>query len=297
VSFARRGLGLAAIVLLAACPARRRAGGDAAVASGPLLLHQVEARDRTAPGARIAGITDADLGRWLRARISRSAALRLVEKPTRGSYRLTLELGLGVREDDDPPSRVVLASARAVVPGEPEGLVLQASTVAPFKPAGKGAPEQKALRTVVEGVADDLVFQAEAALAPEGKLVTLLRKTKDVSRLAAAVEIAAFRRLRGTVPPLCELLGREEKEVADRAIGALVAIGDRRAVKPLTRVAKTFRDTAQMAKVLDAIGTLGGQEARDYLEFVASGHDDADIRNLASEALERMNRAEKRPKK
>ena len=32
------------------------------------------------------------------------------------------------------------------------------------------------------------------------------------------------------------------------------------------------------------------KEAKDYLEFVAVGHEDADIRNLAREALQRMQR-------
>lgn len=291
---------LAAMLLLAACPTRRSPSSEAGpgAAAGPLLLHKVEARDRSAPGQHVAGVTDVELSRWLRERLARSRALKLIEGQRARSYALTLELGVALREEEDRPAgRMLLASARASIPGEPEGLVLQASLVRPFRPAGKGALEQRALREAVEGIADDLAFQAEAAVAPEARLAALLRETRDPSRLAAVVEIAAFRRLRGTVLPLCALLERKEPEVADRAIGALAAIGDERAVKPLTRVAKSFRDTAQMAKVLDAVGTIGGQEARDYLEFVASGHDDADIRNLASEALERMTRAEKAGKK
>ncbi len=291
---------VALAALLAGCPARRQTGDarSPSAAAGPLLFHKVEARDRSAAGQHVAGVTDVELSRWLRERLARSRSVKLVERPGPRSYALALELGLALREEEGrEPARMVLASARAAIPGEPEGLVLQASTVRPFRPAGKGAAEQQALRAVVEAVADDLVFQAETAAGSEAELVARLRNTKDPLRLSAAVEIAAFRRSPATVPPLIALLEREDREVSDRAIGALVAIGDRRAVKPLTRVAKSFRDTAQMAKVLDAIGSLGGQEARDYLEFVASGHDDADIRNLASEALERMTRAEKDSKK
>jgi hypothetical protein len=47
-----------------------------------------------------------------------------------------------------------------------------------------------------------------------------------------------------------------------------------------------------MGKVLDAIGSLGGREAEEYLGFVAETHDDEDIRGMAKEALERLHRRE-----
>ena len=65
--------------------------------------------------------------------------------------------------------------------------------------------------------------------------------------------------------------------------------GDRRAVRALTRLAK-FSDTERMAKLIDGVATLGGKEARAYLDFVAGGHPDADIRNLAREAIARSRR-------
>jgi hypothetical protein len=49
-----------------------------------------------------------------------------------------------------------------------------------------------------------------------------------------------------------------------------------------------MRDTREMRKVLDAIAALGGQEAKDYLAFVAETHDDEEIRVMAAEALERL---------
>jgi HEAT repeat protein len=145
------------------------------------------------------------------------------------------------------------------------------------------------VRRVVVGLTDDVLYQARLVIGPPARLAQALRERKDTARLAAAVEIAGLRRAREAVPALIELLRHQDEQISDRAIGALVAIGDRAAVKPLTRLS-SFQDTARMAKVLDAIGSLGGQEARDYLEFVSSGHEDADIRNLAAEALERMSR-------
>ena len=43
-------------------------------------------------------------------------------------------------------------------------------------------------------------------------------------------------------------------------------------------------------KILDAIATLGGREAQEYLSFVAETHDDAEIRAMAKAAIERLSR-------
>jgi hypothetical protein len=43
-----------------------------------------------------------------------------------------------------------------------------------------------------------------------------------------------------------------------------------------------------MGKILEAIAALGGDEARDYLGFVAESHDDEDIRALAADARRRL---------
>jgi hypothetical protein len=59
------------------------------------------------------------------------------------------------------------------------------------------------------------------------------------------------------------MLKSEDHALRDRAIGALAAIGDPRAVRPLTEVAR-FRDLTDLPKVLDALATIGGPEARAY---------------------------------
>jgi hypothetical protein len=45
-----------------------------------------------------------------------------------------------------------------------------------------------------------------------------------------------------------------------------------------------------MAKILDAVGQIGGDEARAYLDFVSSGHEVPEVRALARAALERLER-------
>ena len=46
---------------------------------------------------------------------------------------------------------------------------------------------------------------------------------------------------------------------------------------------------------MDAISLIGGNEARDYLSFVAQSHDDPEIRELARAAAERMLRSAAKP--
>jgi hypothetical protein len=45
-----------------------------------------------------------------------------------------------------------------------------------------------------------------------------------------------------------------------------------------------------MRKIIEAISILGGQEAEDYLSFVAATHDDDEIRAAAAAARARLAR-------
>jgi hypothetical protein len=296
-----RGVAVAVAVAVAllsgvsGCPARRREQKQPEPVRR-LPISKVEAFDRTAPEERLPGVSDASLLALVRKRLAASPAIELLTASRAGAHQLKLEVGVAFRGEDEGEGeggvrRVILGSARVHVPGTIEGVELQASSVSSL-PRGDAQRDKAALERVVGQLVDDILYQAALAVAPEEKLAVALTE-KDTTRLAAAVEIAAVRRARACVPALIKLLEHKDLRVSDRAIGALVAVGDPRAVKPLTRLAD-LRDTAHMAKVIDAISDLGGQEAKEYLEFVASGHEDADIRNLASEALERLKRREKK---
>lgn len=73
----------------------------------------------------------------------------------------------------------------------------------------------------------------------------------------------------------------------DSAIGAILDIGDPKAVRPLVD-SVAFTDEVEMGKILEAVATLGGDEARQYLQFVATGHPEAAIRAEARTALSHM---------
>jgi hypothetical protein len=135
----------------------------------------------------------------------------------------------------------------------------------------------------VEDVVRGVGARARLSTAQPPELVAAL-DGKDDDLREEATRLCGERRERACVPSLVKLLKSEDRDTRDRAIGALSAIGDPRAVRPLTEVAR-FRDLADLPKVLDALAMIGGDEARSYLEFVASGHESSEIRDLAKQAL------------
>jgi HEAT repeat protein len=102
-----------------------------------------------------------------------------------------------------------------------------------------------------------------------------------------AIRVAAARRLLDEVPTLVALLSDDEEAIRDAALGALVELRDPRAVPALTK-AKSMKDRREVRKIIDALATLGGQEAADYLSFVADAHEDEEIRTMAKAALLRL---------
>ncbi|HEX3902871.1 MAG TPA: HEAT repeat domain-containing protein [Polyangia bacterium] len=106
-----------------------------------------------------------------------------------------------------------------------------------------------------------------------------------------AIRAVGERKLRDEVPRLLELLSDPEEPTRDAALGSLIALRDRRAVSELTRT-RSLRDRREMHKIIEAIAILGGQEAEDYLSFVAATHDDDEIRTEAAAARVRLERRE-----
>jgi hypothetical protein len=106
-----------------------------------------------------------------------------------------------------------------------------------------------------------------------------------------AIRAVGERRLDGEAPVLLALLNDPDETTRDAALGALIALHDRRAVTELTRT-RSLRDRHEMRKIIEAIAILGGQEADDYLSFVAASHDDDEIRAAAAAARARLERRE-----
>jgi len=158
--------------------------------------------------------------------------------------------------------------------------------------ARHGAPGTAPFRALVSRVMADLVsgFVARRRLRdgpPESVHAAL---TADGGELREeAIHVAGQRQLRQEVPALLKLLNDADEPTRDAALGALSAMRDRRAVSELTRT-RSLRDRREMRKIIEAIAILGGDEAQDYLSFIAQSHDDDEIRAEAAAAKARLER-------
>ncbi len=220
-----------------------------------------EAVQSTRPGAAV-------------ARIRITVSTELVRADGKAAARAGVGLNVSTRPEGAAPSHF--------------GEDVQASAEMPYDPNAQ--PDKKrVLQLLAERAVGDLLatYVARQKLwsAKPQALHAVLAAPGEL-RLEA-IRVAEARKLRDEVPTLVALLSDDEETVRDAALGALVELRDPRAVPALTKT-KSMRDRREMRKIVDALAALGGQEAADYLSFVADAHEDEEIRNMASAALVRL---------
>jgi HEAT repeat protein len=116
------------------------------------------------------------------------------------------------------------------------------------------------------------------------RMVQALRDD-DVRLQQFAIVRLGERRARSAVKPLCKMLAAQnDAQMLYRIMGALVAIGDTRAVTPLIDLARR-KDDSFLSQVVFAVGAIGGRTARAYLVVLASGHPSEQVQQSAKEAL------------
>jgi hypothetical protein len=148
---------------------------------------------------------------------------------------------------------------------------------------------QRLLDRTSEDVAKSYVARQRLWRAAPAEIASALDSTDNDLRLDA-LRIVAARKVPGQADKLLRMLSDEDENVRDAALGAVVSLHEGRAVKVLTQ-SRSMRDTREMQKILSALAVLGGAEARDYLSFVAQNHDDDDVRAMAKQALEALDRS------
>ena len=190
----------------------------------------------------------------------------------RGAASLTLSWVGGERDDEEED---VPPSGAAVCEGELPADVKQLG------------PASLSLVECAVGQAVRALVDKQAVRRGDEAAVMMALESSDPSLRQVALGVIAERQMRSAVPRLLELLKSKDELTRDGAIGALVALREPRAVPVLTELAE-FRDLDLMRRVIDAIGAIGGDEARAYLELVASGHDVPAVRDLAADALRRL---------
>jgi hypothetical protein len=161
---------------------------------------------------------------------------------------------------------------------------------APLATGRNNDDTQSSFQRLAERTAEDLthayVRRQKLWEAPVSEITAALQPGDD-EMLVEALRIIGARKMRDQVPAVLRFLSNDDESVRDAALGVLVALRERGAVKALAQ-SREMRDAREMRKILDAIATMGGQEAKEFLGFVAETHDDDEIRDMARSALERL---------
>jgi HEAT repeat protein len=295
---------LVLVVLAAPACKRTTPAGPPAPAPRP-RLGTVTVRDLTPPDSAPARIDTAAMERTLRERLLATGQFETdaarADAGAGGVTRALTQLGIeGAEVGDKGVARARVAIRLDTRPSDAPAAVdenLEAAAEQPYPVARRGATgappaKQAVFERLVLRVASDLVdgFGARRHLrtAAPAELRAAIAADGGELRLEA-IRAIGERKLTGEGDALLGLLDDPDETTRDAALGALISLGDRRAVTSLTR-SRSLRDRREMRKIIEAISILGGQEADDYLAFVASSHDDEEIRADASAARARLQR-------
>ncbi len=149
-------------------------------------------------------------------------------------------------------------------------------------PAARHAAFDAAIDAALQAAVVALKDQIDARRKPDDQLIADL-SSPDPRARDYAIRVLADRRSPAAVPQLIARLQDPNPEVARRAAGALIAVGDRRAVRPLIETTRKRRPE-DVGPILYAIGSLGGPEAEAFLFTLESGSPDEEIRRAAQGA-------------
>lgn len=236
-----------------------------------------------APSAAAGG----DAGARATARARLAVAVEIIDVGTKAEARARVRLHVETRPSGAP----------GAVSFDLEG---QGMEPRPARKQGRGEaaaatpPATDTLRPLALRVATDLLngFAARRRLYEGPPAAVHAALVADGGELREeAIRVVGERQLRDEAPILLKLLADDDETIRDAALGALIALRDRRAVTELTRT-RSLRDRREMRKIIEAIAILGGQEAEEYLSFVAATHDDDEIRSEAAAARTRLLRRE-----
>jgi hypothetical protein len=219
-------------------------------------------------------------------RVRCDVGLEGAEVEQKGLARAAVRLRLDTRPSDAP------GALEQDLSGQGEQVYAIAAAEGGAAATARIAAKQALFARLAVRVAGDLIegFAARERMRTASPALLHQALSGDGGDLQEeAIRIVGDRKLRQEAPTLLVLLEHPSESVRDAALGALIQMEDRRAVSVLTK-SRSLRDRREMRKVLEAIATLGGDEALDYLSFVAQSHDDEEIRDLATAAKARLER-------
>lgn len=153
--------------------------------------------------------------------------------------------------------------------------------------ADEAVPSEQQLKEAARAAAKELAEERKLMRKPKDEIIAAVqgpsRRVRDF-----AVRLAGARKMKDLVPVLSKRLVEEsDSDLVLRIVGALVQIGDDRAVGPLVELTKR-KHPIFINQIVFAVAQIGGQEAEAYLDTLAQGHPSDQVRAAAREALQEL---------
>ena len=257
----------------------------------PPALGAIDVRDLTPPDTAPARVDAAAIAAVLRARLLASGQFGTTAEDGDGGTsaitRVQAQFAVdGAEVDDKGLARARMSlhletrpeGALGAIDERLEGAGEEPYTVSRSRTGGRGAAsggERPAVeargctRRLVRRLAGDLIdgFAARRRLRQAGPEALRAALSADAGELRLeAIRTIGERHVASQSDALLALLNDPDETTRDAALGALIALGDRRAVTELTRT-RSLRDRREMRKIIEAIAILGGQGSRRLLEL------------------------------
>lgn len=233
----------------------------------------VAAREREVP--------DDHMARPVEAMLNVSYDVTLPSKNATGMVVVAIEAALEfVNNRSELQPRVALIVEKALTSSDEHDIARELNWVA---------------RSALDSAAESLVARERLRRAPHEELLSVLSMGElDVGMEIWALQLAADRFLLEAVPAAMKALAYPDDDVRAAAISALVSLGDPRAVSALSRDID-FKDHQELRVIMEAVSAIGGDDAIEFLEYVASGHPDDDLRARAKESIQHARRRDPVP--
>lgn len=211
---------------------------------------------------------------------------------------LRVRITYGVIEEGSIGAPATFAAVEGILEPRGESPVAPRDNVVTERAIGrgeKGAALDAALIAQIDQAVDEMVagVLAKEALRDADREALAAALGGQPEMVLWALELIGDRSESRLAPRVRALLGSSDPRIAAAAITCVVAIGDREAVAAMT-AGIDFQDHERMRVAIEAASALGGEEARQFLDFVATGHPDPDVKEHAADALERLRQDRRR---
>ncbi len=257
---------------------------------------------RVDPPAGKAEVKDKDLAGAIASVLSGSKAFAASQAEVpEGRTGVPAKVTVNITYDsvNAPKGRSIVCAVEAAIEWQGGERLTPRENVLTERPLA--AADQKRAPLIVGQMIEQSVTEAARGLVAKEELrqgddsaVLAGLDSLDPDEVLWSLELVADRRLRPAFERALSLLQAKDAGVRAAALRALVALKDPRAVEPLAKMAN-FSNPEELRMVIEAVSAIGGDEAAEFLEYVATGHSDADLRSRAREGLERIGRQRRPP--